>query len=367
MKHLSILAASTISVATLSGASAATSHLYANNITAHNIAAIQDTVTSGAFRAFSGSMGTILGNQSILAARATRANEDPSKTYGRAPMYGTASIYGEYNDDGTAGRNGGDIINADAALNNVWINWQHIGDDVKFDEFERLDSDFDVAMFGISGGTSEMMGGISKWGIYAGHINGDQDNSTIKIDEHGGFFGIYNGNIFGNLGLYASLNGGVLNNTVTSTYGIDELSNFWAAGTISATYDFALDRTFTIQPGLHTGYTWIKSENYTSASGDIVKNDAFSMLEITPALRAIKHIGNGWFGSLNLKHVMIFANGGNLTVNDVATETLETNNYTEYSISLEKSVSHMNVSATFGRHDGARDGWIGGINIKYMF
>jgi hypothetical protein len=39
----------------------------------------------------------------------------------------------------------------------------------------------------------------------------------------------------------------------------------------------------------------------------------------------------------------------------------------EYGITLEKNVSNLNLSATIGRRDGARDGWIGGINVKYVF
>lgn len=367
MKKTSIFAISALSIATISPAMAADSHVYANNITTHNIAVLQDTITSGAFRSFRGSMNATLGNQSILSARATQSNEDPYKTYGRAPMYGTASIYGEYNDDGSAGRSGGDLANANAALNNIWINWQHISDNAKFDDFERLDSKFDVGMFGIAGGLSELMGGVSKWGMYAGYIDGAQNNSEIQIDENGGFFGIYNGNIFGSFGLYATINGGVLNNSVTGIHGTDEFSNFWMGGIVNATYDIALDRSFTLQPGIHAGYTWIRSENYTSASGDIVHNDSTSFIEIAPALRAIKHIGNGWFGSLNAKYVMIIANGGDLSVNTTSIDSLESDNYTEYGLSLEKSVSHFNLSAHFGRRDGARDGWIGGLDIKYMF
>lgn len=368
MKHTLFAAASALTLAGISNGNAANASVYANTISANNIISIQHTITQTAFSSFSGSMRGAMGAQKQRTLQTSaQSNEDPTKTYGRAPMYGTAPMYGEFNDDGSAGRSGGDIFNPDAALNSIWANWQHLGDNAKMNNFAPLDSDTDTFMLGIAGGQSDFAGGLSKWGLYTGFVNGEQTNSDINIEEHGGYFGIYNGNTFGNFGLYATLNGGVLNNSAKTPHGTDEYSNFWLGGTISATYDFTLDNTFTLQPGINLGYTWIRAEDYTSASGDIMNNDAFGAFEVSPALRAIKYIGDGWFGSLNAKYVMTFRSGGNISVNTKTIEPLESDDYTEYTLSLEKYVNNFNFSANFGRRDGARYGWIGGINIKYAF
>lgn len=368
MKHSVLLGASLFALFGAIDANATTAHIHANTISAYNIATIQHSISHTMFSSFAGSMrGTMGGQKSRTDAIKAQAQENPHATYGRAPMYGTASMYGEYNDDGSAGRSGGDTFNADAALNNIWVNWQHLGDNAKFNDFDRLDSNADIFMFGVAGGAAEFAGGLSKWGLYAGFIDGDQQNTDIELTEQGGFFGIYNGNMFGDLGLYATINGGVLNNTATTVHGEDEYSNFWMGGVINATYDFAFDNTFTLQPGLQMGYTWIRSENYTSANGDILENSALSMFEVSPGVRAIKHIANGWFGSLNAKYIMHFASGDELVVNNIDVTTLDTDNFTEYSLSLEKNIANFNFSATFGRRDGARDGWIGDLTIKYLF
>ncbi len=369
MKHTLITIPTTLlALSTISNANASDAYMHANTISAHNIATIQHTITQTAFSSFAGSMrGTMGAQKQRTKFIGAQALENPMTTYGHAPMYGTAPLYGEYNDDGSAGRSGGDTFNSDAALNSIWINWQHLGDNAKFDDFARLESDANTFMLGLAGGQSEFAGGLSKWGLYMGFVDGEQQNNDITLDEQGGYLGIYNGTTFGNLGLYGTINGGALNNNVTTIYGEDEYTNFWVGGAVNITYDIALDPTFTLQPALHVGYTWIRSEDYTSASGDILKNDAFSMTEVTPTLRAIKHIANGWFGALNAKYVMIFANGGNTTVNNLSISELESDNYVEYSLSLEKYINHINVSANIGRREGARDGWIGGLNIKYAF
>lgn len=335
---------------------AAPAYTHANTISAHNIGVIQHSITQSAISSFMAAPGYIIGQHAKQALPDTHT-----------PLYGTAPMYGEYNDDGNTGRNGGDIYNADATLNNIWVKWNHLDSDAKFDDFAKLNTDIDTFMFGISGGQTEFAGGISKWGLYSGYITSDQENHDIKINENGGFFGLYNGNTFGDLGIYATVNGGVLSNSADTLFGTDEYTNFWIGGAINTTYNIALDNTFTIQPALHLGYTWIRSENYTATSGDIINNDAFGMLEVSPTIRAIKHIGNGWFGALNAQYVMLFTNGGDTTVNNVGITELESNNFFEYSISLEKAVSNFVMSGHIGRHDGARTGWIGGINIKYVF
>ncbi len=367
MKHTSLFILSMFTVLGTSGAYAMAPHAYANIVTAHNIASIQHAITHTAFNSFEGSMGAVIKSVSQPAKLAPQEKTDPKTTYGRAPMYGSAPVYGEYNDDGGAGRSGGDYVNSDAMLNGIWFAWEHFGDDVKFDEFGRLNSKFDLGMMGLAGGQTALGNGITKWGIYTGYIGGAQENKQIDIDEQGGYFGIYNGFNLGDFNLSTTLNGGVIDNSVASEFGTDDYANFWLGAVTNATYNIAIDRTFTLQPGIQLGYTWIKPKDYTSISGDQIQNEAFSMLELSPCLRAIKYIGRGWYGSLNLKHIMIFDNGGELSVNNTSIDTLDIGNFTEYSLSLEKSIANVNFTANFGRRDGARDGWIGGLNIKYAF
>ena len=350
-------------------AHATTPHAYANAITAHNIATLQHSITHTAFDSFEGSMAATLNEnkpgKTIPAL--DKEKKSPYQTYGRAPMYGHAATYGEYNDDGSAGRSGGDKYNTDASLNNIWFAYEHISDDVKIDDFTTLDSNQDLGIMGLSGGHSKWGNGITQWGIYTGYIGAHQRNNEINIDSQGGFFGVYNGFSIDNFNLSTSIISGVLDNTATSTFGDDGYTNFWISGIANATYSIHLDDTFTLQPGVQFAYTWIKAEDYTSVSGDTMKNDAFNMIEVSPTLRAIKHIGSGWYGSLNLKHIMIFANGGDLTVNDTTIPELNIGDFTEYSLSLEKSIANISLTANFGRRDGAHRGWIGGINLKVRF
>lgn len=336
------------------------SHLYTNAISAHNIASFQHTIAQTAFASFDGPMSRAI----IKHTKKQHNNEDPNTTYGHAPMYGTMSIYGEYNDDG---RSGGDNINARQTISNAWLNWQRIGNDTKFDEISHLNSKYNIYMGGLTSGKTKLGRGHAAWGIYSGYLDGDTHSHAIDTDSQGGFFGIYNRYQNQKINISTTINGGVVNNTTDTTFGTDETTNFWIGGLVNTTYNIIMDNTFTLQPNIQFGYTWIKSENYTSASGDIINNSAFNMFELTPGISAIKHIGNNWFGEIGVKHVMIFATDGDITANNASLDSLTNHDYTEYGISLEKAAGPIAFRANIGRRDGSRSGWTGGLNFKYLF
>lgn len=357
MKKNTLLSTAFTLAGIISTAHATNAHIYANTTTAHSVAILQHTIAQNAFSSFGvPTTGT--------THQHTTNTEDPNTTYGHAPLYGTMSIYGEYNDDG---RSGGDNAYARRTLNNLWIDWQHANINTNLDNTARLNTKYDLLMAGLASGETKFKYGHATWGIYTGFLDAQHHNHDITTKSQGGFFGIHNKYATKNFNLATTINGGVIDNTSDTTFGTDEHTNFWISGTINTGYNIALDHTFTLQPGIQTGYTWIKAENYTSASGDILTNDAFDIFEVTPTIRAIKHIANGWYGTLDAKYVMFFTDGGDITVNSAKYNTPSDMHFSEYGLSLEKSVGYITLRANIARRDGAHDGWIGGLNFKYLF
>ncbi len=366
MKHILIISAAIVPML-YTAAACATSvvapHTYANVITTNNVAAIQHSIMRTAIQTFQNSVAPTMNQQHKIHTKQSVAS------YGRAPMYGTMPMYGEYNDDGSAqtyGRSGGDTY-ALPAFKNAWGTWQHFDDNVKFNGYDRLESGYDLITFGLDGNENQMSFGTSHWGVYAGYVGGAQENTHINIDENGGYIGIYNGYRVGGLAISASVNGGALYSDATHEFGTDEFTNLWGGVAADAHYNIALDNTFTLQPGLYAGYTWVKSANYTSASHHEIKNDNLGNFEITPALRAVRYLGDGWFGYLDAKYIFNYAHGGHMYINSELMPELKTTDYSEYSIGFEKSIDSFNLLVNFGRHDGGRSGWFGGTSLKYRF
>lgn len=340
------------------------SHFYANSISINNITAIQDSILHTAMHNFDRVPAANLGNK-----KKTMMPPAPEKSiyelYSQAPLYGTMSMYGEYEEYEFTGRSGGD--NNSPLLKNLQLSWQHYTDDVKLDNFGRVDSKYDIVMAGITGGRTRFWDGVSGWAAYAGFINNSTSNSNLSIEGTGGYTGLYSRFNLKHFNLSATINGGVLTNDAEFVAGSDSFTNLWAGAAANASINIILDETFALQPGIQVAYTWIKADSYISHSGEQLTNSDLNSLEIAPVIHAIKHIGDGWFGTAHVRYVATHNNGGELSVNSTNFATLESDNYTEYGLSLEKTLGRFNMSGTIVRRDGGRDGWGGGLNIKYIF
>lgn len=331
-----------------------TSH-HANSLTAHNIGIMQHSIIHTAMHMFSGTSATTTSAKEI---------ENPSvDEYGHMPIYGTAPMYGEYDALEFSGRSGGDTTNS---VKNTWFTWNHFSDNVKFQDFDRMDSDQDLAMIAVSGGHLQSIN-TSKWGAFAGYVGGTQETETINLDNNGGFFGGYSELGIGQFRLAASADIGITRNKIQSHDLSDKFTNVWAGGAIDLSYNIVLDNTFSLRPGLYAGYTWVQSKNYTSALGESITNNNINMFEVTPGITAVKHIDNGWLGSMFVRYVYQDTDGGKTKVNDTPISELDIDNFTEYGISLEKSIDNFSLYGNIGRRDGGHDGWFGGLSLKYIF
>lgn len=339
------------------------SHFYANGISMNNIATIQDSILHTAMHTFDRVPAANLGNKKTMMPPAPE--KSINELYGKMPMYGTMSIYGEYEEYEFAGRSGGD--GQTPLLKNLQFTWQHYNDVANLDNFGRADSRYDLAMVGITGGRTQFFDGITGWATYAGFIDGKQSTNALHIDQRGGYAGVFTRFNLKHFNLSATVNGGVLTNDADFALGSDNYTNMWAGAAANASINIILDDTFSLQPGVQIGYTWIESDSYISATGDDVSNSDLGVFEVAPTLHAIKHIGSGWFGTAHVRYVAMMTDGGDLSVNATDFATLESDNFTEYGLSLEKTVGRLNLSGTLVRRDGGRDGWGGGLNVKYIF
>lgn len=362
MKTSHFLTIGILSVVSAGGANA--SHFYANSISMNNIATIQDSILHNAIHTFDRVPAANLGGKKKTMMPPT-PKKSARELYGTLPMYGTMSIYGEYDESEFAGRSGGDENTP--IIKNAQLSWQHFSDDVALDNYGRMDSKYDIAMTGLTGGRTRLWDGVSGWATYAGFINSSTSDSTLKIDGIGGYAGIYSRFNLRHFNLSTTINGGVLTNDAEFTTGTDNYTNMWVGAAANASINVILDETFALQPGIQIGYTWIESDSYVSASSDSISNSDMGAFQIAPTLHAIKNIGDGWFGTAHIRYVATLDNGGEVSVNNIQFDTLESDNYTEYGLSLEKTVGRFNMSGTIVRRDGGRDGWGGGLNIKYIF
>ncbi|MGN0916591.1 MAG: hypothetical protein ACI4NZ_00040 [Candidatus Enterousia sp.] len=351
----------------ISNANAVPFNVYANSVTVRNIATMQHSIATNTIQTFEGTMAAALGSRAHFNLSNINKTDTSHAEYGIMPQYGQMPVYGEYNDDGSAtirGRNGGDT--SLPTFNSLWANWQHFDDKTKFDGFKKIDTDYDVITVGLAGAHAKLGSGISQWGLYGGYAGSTQKNQFLDLDENGGYMGVYSGHSINNFNISASVNVGAMFSDADFEYESNDYSNAWLGATIHGAYNIAIDDTLTLQPGIYAGYTWVNSDDYTIGATDI-GNSNLNSFELTPEIRAIKHIGSGWFGSANIRYVAAWQNGGDTNINGTHIKDLDSDNYAEYGIGLEKSIDRFNITLHIGRRDGGQTGWNGGTSFKYIF
>ena len=340
------------------------SHLSANGIAVNNIAVMQHSIMHNAFDNFDRSMANALDRPPKEAFKSGTKTE-PTPVKDPAKDYGKMSNYGEYGDDGTvfsSGRSGGDLDTSNA----IWLDWQHAQDYAKFDGFHRVDSNHDIISIGFSDVPSQWNSGASEFGGFGGVIISDEDSGTVKLSETGEYVGLYYAQHSSGFNLNSAINFGTLfSDTKSDAYGKYALTNLWAGAAVNASYNILLDETSVLQPGLYGGYTWIYSDGYQTANGHGISFNNFQAFELSPSLRAITHIGEGWVGIMSARYVFNFADGGELKKSGMS--ELDLADYCEYGLSFERSSEVLSFAISLNRRDGGRSGWSGGLHARYRF
>ncbi len=374
MKHISTIVFATISALGTTPFcvhAKSVSPLHANAIAVNNIVVNQHSAMLNAFNNFGGGMtGAVI---NAIRPHADTPAENSSDLYGRMPLYGEKLYYGEYGDDGTvflSGHNGGDDNvkpNSDLYVS-AWMDWQHTDDYVKFDKFHRIDSRGELISLGFSHASDFSAETFSKLGGFGGVIVADEDADTVGLSELGEYFGLYYGYHTHGFNIQTAANfGTIFSDAKSNALDKNDLSSIWLGAGMNLSYNFALDSTSVLQPGVYTGYTWAHSKGYKTDSGNDISIDNFNAFELSPSIRAITHVVDGWFVGMSARYVFNFTDGGNIDVANTALEDLKLNNFSEYGLSIEKSMSRFNIAATINRRDGGRTGWNGGVRVKYIF
>lgn len=350
MKQFLFLSALLLSYSGIASASTS-QYASAQSTSAISIATLQHTITQNLFSSFSH-------RQDIKTPRKSVPSSGTS-------IYGTAPVYGEYNDDGQIGHNGGDVANH--PLSNIWLDWNHTKDDIATNNFDRYDSRHDVVTVGIYGNKFTTPNGHYNWNFYGGYINGTLDNAILHSKEHGGFIGLHNKLHTYDFIINSTINTGSLKSATDFATITDDYTNVWFGIATDIAYNLKLTNSFSLYPNLFVGYTWTKNQKQDDAYGEALQNHTFGFFEISAGLNATQHLGSNWFGTLDIKHTSILNTDKNLTINDTIYELPTINGYTEYGFSIEKHTTNFIFNARINRRDGDLSGWSGGINIKYIF
>lgn len=286
--------------------------------------------------------------------------ESMSQNFQAKNIYGTMTRFDEYGDDGSTLKIPPKNSTTSSNLfTDIWADFTHINTNGHYN-YANMSELSRFYMATVGGDTKKLtteIGNIN-FGGFVTYINGNISNIDTPGNSVGLFARLENNDFDATL----LINNGSINND-SNTH---NFSNDWFNIASDASLKINLDETLFFQPQIYIGYTWISSDNLY-INGDTVSSKNFNLFNIAPSARFVKNIIGNWYGALSVKYMATFGDNKNIYVNGLRTAKIAIDNYTEIGMNIEYDYEQFVFGANIAKQIGGFDGWIGNINVKYLF
>ncbi len=199
---------------------------------------------------------------------------------------------------------------------------------VAYGTFFGADSD----LFELKNGFDGM---LSVYGSYNGSHQAYKGNG---IWQNGGTLGatgvVYKGNFFSAL----TANAGASVAEANTMYGSENFTMFMSGVASKTGYNWELgEGKFIIQPSYQMSYSFINTFDYHNAAGVDINADPLHALQISPGLKFIGNLKNGWQPYLGLSIIWNLMDDTRFKANDVTLPELSVDPYFLYGFGVQKT------------------------------
>jgi outer membrane autotransporter protein len=172
---------------------------------------------------------------------------------------------------------------------------------------------------------------------YAGYNGSHQNYGNVGINQNGGTVGltgtVYKGNFFAAL----TANVGAMLGEANAAYGNDYFNTLVAGAALKTGYNFELMRgKLILQPSLSVSYTFANTFDYTTAAGVNVTSEPLNAIQVTPGIKLIGNLKNGWQPYLATNMVWNIMDSQKIYANDVQLPQMSVDPYVEYGFGVQR-------------------------------
>ncbi len=173
---------------------------------------------------------------------------------------------------------------------------------------------------------------------FVGYNGSHMSFNGVSMNQQGGALGLtgtlYKGNFFTGLTLSAGASAG----DAYTQYGTDHFAMLTAGIASKTGYNLELkDGKLIVQPSLFMGYTFANTFDYTNAAGVRIDSDPLHVITISPGVKVIANLKNGWQPYLGVNMVWSIMDKTNVMAQDVRLPQLSVKPYVEYGVGVQKS------------------------------
>ncbi len=172
---------------------------------------------------------------------------------------------------------------------------------------------------------------------YFGYNGSHQYYDNVGIYQNGGVLGVtgalYKKNFFTAL----TANAGGSSGEAKTMYGIDNFNTLVTGTALKSGYNIEkLNGQIIIQPSFLTSYTFANTFNYETASGVNMTSDPLNVLQLSPGLKLISNLKNGWQSYLTTNMVWNLMDKQKFKANYAALPLMSIDPYVEYGAGIQR-------------------------------
>ncbi len=204
---------------------------------------------------------------------------------------------------------------------------------------------------------------------YIGHSGATQKYEGVNSHQNGGLIGgtlsLYKGDFFSAL----TLSVGALETESKSVFGKDEYNTLLGGVGSKTGYNFEFkDGRFIIQPSLLLAYSYIDTEDYKNVLGVKIENKAAHSVQISPGVRFITNLDNGWKPYFEVSKVWNVGDEGETIVEGARLPRMNVKPYMQYGIGVQGCVKDKFMLYGQGLiEEGGRDGVLITGGVRWLF
>lgn len=172
---------------------------------------------------------------------------------------------------------------------------------------------------------------------YIGYNGSHQNYDNVGVYQNGGLLGltgtIYKGDFFSAL----TANVGASMGESSNQSGTDNFSTLMAGLALKSGYNFEfLKGKCILQPSMLVAYTFANTFNYTTASGVDITSDPLNAIQLSPGIKLIGNLKNGWQPYLGVSMVWNIMDAQKFYANNVQLPMMSISPYVEYGVGLQR-------------------------------
>ena len=204
---------------------------------------------------------------------------------------------------------------------------------------------------------------------YIGYTRASQEYGDMEAYQSGGLIGgtlsLYKGDFF----TATTLSAGIIETNSKSVFGKDDYTTMLSGVGNKTGYNFEFAKgKYIIQPSLLLAYSYINTEDYTNALKVKIENKGMHAFQISPGVRVIANLDNGWKPYVELSKVWNVDNEAKTTADGVALPKMYVKPYMQYGLGVQGGVEDKVM--VYGQalvEDGGRDGVLLTGGLRWMF